>query len=323
MRYSQLDAKNIWDKIPKKCKHGVKTAPRDFVALECLANDSLYAKPDSMKMFLLWEVKRNGVKIETSPNLSSKHPWVYKLFIQSQFVRFPFNTWDTEIGDSLSWATVRQNLLPNNFHERFSILPRWSTASRSSLALIPENANKLPVIVPGAVDLGERKRLQNNAYVNVPEWKDCETKRFCSVVGQVGDAAGKMGIRLQPYSENSACRYRLYSIKTGVTYVGSKNEGGFGKNRLEANCSMAMLRSKVIDSLPNKDNTFGVQTEILTITAPLAAGGQDGFQVRDLSCMWKTLSYVPCQSIPYAREGVDHAASNKAQSDFWRSRLPF
>ena len=41
----------IWDGIPAMLAEGLAGfASRDFCALECLANDPLYAKPDSQKI---------------------------------------------------------------------------------------------------------------------------------------------------------------------------------------------------------------------------------------------------------------------------------
>ena len=126
-------------------------------------------------------------------------------------------------------------------------------------------------------------------------------------------------------------KYRLYSVKTGVKYVGSNDESGAGKHRLEANCSLAMLRSEVIESLHNSDQTFGIQTEVLTITAPMTdeETGQitrDGFQVRNLSCMRSGLQWMPGQAIPYGRAAFDHVPQSKdspekdadKQCEFWR-----
>ncbi len=158
--------------------------------------------------------------------------------------------------------------------------------------------------------------------MNVPEWEGYDSHCFREVISDPGEAASSRGVVVQglPGQPDSRGRYRLYSVKTGVNYVGSKFEGGrAGKHRLEANCSMAMLRSEVIESMPNKDSSFGVQTEVLTITAPLSEDGKrDGFQVRDLSCLWPRLSYIPGQAIPYGRAAFDRADAPADQAEFWR-----
>ncbi|NEP05415.1 MAG: hypothetical protein F6K34_11660 [Okeania sp. SIO4D6] len=159
MTFSRHDAQQEWNKIPDKIEKGLKTAPRDLCALECLANDPLYAKPDSEKIFLLWEAKNEskidmgqdqqieGIRIECIEGINQKHPWVVKLFFGDNFVRFPFNTWDALLGDgdetSLNWLSIHEYLLPNKIKDPkqfkvypFYSLPRWSTASRSCFALI-------------------------------------------------------------------------------------------------------------------------------------------------------------------------------------------
>ncbi|MBU2983856.1 hypothetical protein KO528_00705 [Saccharophagus degradans] len=327
--YNQQDAISIWDNIATDCTTGLNgQAGRDFCALECLANAPLYAKPDSQKAFLLWEAKNTpAIKIETITGFSTKHPWVHALFITEKVVRFPFNTWDSNPQNSLSWATIDQDLLTDTVTENFRLLPRWSTASRSCLALIPQDATALPKIAANKVDLGQRFKLEEKPgkpSPNVPEWKAKGFNRFVNIVSDAGKAASPTGCNP---NELANTKYRLYSVKTGVDYVGSQAEGGFGKNRLEANCSMAMLRSEVIEAMPNTDPSFGVQTEVLTITAPTSMTDKngklvrDGFQVRNLSCMKPGAAYIPCQAIPYARNKFDREIQPADQCESWRNNF--
>jgi hypothetical protein len=361
---SKADALNAWKNIENWTRDALAQAPRNFCALECLANDPLYAKPDSQKMFILWAAKPDAdIRMEVIPEIRAKHPWVLKLFMGQYYGDFahfiPFNTWDTERGESLSWERIEPSLLLYNSVRKMPRLPRWSTASRSCLVLIPEDPAKLPLIGSGEVDLGERHKLDigiagkemSNPYPNVPEWKDDARRegRFFNVVRDFAKAVGPEGIKLgrnpiKPIGpDNEECRYRLYSLKTGVSYVGSMNESKSGKHRLETNSSLAMVRSAVIRSAVNKDRTFGVLTEVLTVTAPLLrdpnppkdapdldVGARDGFQVRELTDMNQALDYMPAQTIPYARksfDGLDDATSAKTTLDdaksakqcaFWR-----
>ncbi len=296
------EASDLWQRIVGMCDKGWKGQTRDFCALECLANAPLYVKPDSQKIFLLWEAKClrtvqnevgkdiEGVKIEIIPGAERKHGWVCSLFIaiRSQLVvRFPFNTGDASDWDCLSWNTIHRNLVTKDYKERLLQLPRWSTASRSCLALIPEKAGTLaPMAANERTTAEDRVQLREKdwPHLNLKEWQEWETgkrKRFREVVSNPGAAAGMAGMDIKGDPGIPAGRYRLYSVKTGVKYVGSKDESGFGKNRLEANCSLAMHRSEVIESMPNKDETFGVQTEVLTITAPFEKAPST-FSVGDL-----------------------------------------
>jgi len=289
-------------------------------------------------------VSRRRLNIEVIRDAPAKHEWVCSLFWYGYFVRFPLYTWDADPGDSLSWISMHPHLCAQDWEKQLRRLPRWSTASRSCLAMIPADVDTLATIkTEDAVNQPPRfgPRDQSDAYVNVLEWADNEKDRFWKVVGDPGQAASRDGtILLRQVRQANMSRYRLYSVKTGVNYVGSHFEGEkAGKQRLEANCSMAMLRSQVIDSMPNNDYTLGVQTEVLAITAPITIvddttkerrkARRDGFQVRDLSCMQRGLDYSPGQAIPYARANFDNLGTCdpkkptiignlQLQCDFWR-----
>ncbi len=315
----------MWDKIPKMLGDALTGSQRDFVTLECCANAPLYSKPDTQKEFLLWEVRRTeNIHIELAEGVEQNHPWLYALFIKDQnVVRFPFNTGDSEVADSVSWGLIQQDLLTDDCLQRLRTMPRFSTASRSCLALIPQNIRDLAAVRPQNVSLGVHTPAFGfrEAKVNVAEWQAFETTlrkgsvpRFRTVMRDMGKAANE-GISLQGQ------KYRLYSVKTGASYVGSNYQGGSGKHRLEANSSMAMVRSRLTRTQPNKDRTFGIQGELLTVTAPLRNGTRDGFQVRDLSCLRQGLSYLPAQAIPYVRLEFDRAAEEADQVAFWRNNF--
>ncbi|HAC65166.1 MAG TPA: hypothetical protein DCF68_16960 [Cyanothece sp. UBA12306] len=359
-----IDFKTIQEFIEKN----LEKAPRDLCALECLANAPEYAKPDSKKIFLLWEAKKldkitikditngldkeiEGIKIECIDNIKDKHPWLLSVFVppEGEVVRFPFNTGDTTVGNSLSWITIRPKLVSDqpfnnpeqvqkfllNFIENLDILPRWSTASRSCFALIPVNHGSLNS--PEDNIKTEIKKVGNANFVtridsiNDTEWENRNSDRFYTVVDNLGKACLDGVFLTFPRLKNQ--QYRLYSIKTGVDYVGSTNENKAGKNLLEANSAMAMLRSRVIESLLNQDKTFGVQTEVLTITAPTTIFNEknpgevirDGFQVRDLSCLMSGVDYIPGQAIPYARQHFDELRPNQIdqQCDVWSKNFAY
>lgn len=302
---------------------GVRNTPLNWITLECLANEKAYAKSDTQKGFILWEAVRHGdIHIEIGQNVQTEHRWMVNLFAPGRTVRFPFNTGDSNAAQSLSWDSVRANLRKPG--GRFFVMPRWSTASRSSVALVPRNIVELAELqgFPGS-DARQEMAVLVEVAINEQEWIDLHTSlnnvrdstRFAHVVGDPGQATGSGG---KQFGRGVS---RLYSIKTGVHYVGSKYEGPpvANKHLLEANSTMAMLRSNCIRGLANNDETLGVQAELLTITAPLARGGQrDGFQVRDLSCMQQNLKYLPGQAIPYARSHFDHMGVAADQVDYWR-----
>ncbi|MEM9490549.1 MAG: hypothetical protein AAGC55_15485 [Myxococcota bacterium] len=319
-------ARRAWAEIPQLQTNGLQATPRDWVALECLANSQAYSKSDTRKRFVLWEARRTGdVVVTAAPNLHAEHPWVEQLFLPGAGrVRFPFNPGDSSLTDSLSWESISEALRLADGQLRD--LPRFSTASRSCLVLIPEQLNDLDAIARApAVDARQQHQVGTAQYrINTQEWTDLRRalaneadapQRFSAVVGDIGAAAGTRVAW-------NGHRYRLYSLKTGVSFVGSHYEGrGSGdKHLLESNSTMAMVRSDAIRVLRNTDNTLGVQTEILTVTAPCRLG-RDGFQVRDLSCMLAGHDYLPGQAIPYAGQHFDGGRGVAQSVESWRTKF--
>lgn len=125
-----------------------------------------------------------------------------------------------------------------------------------------------------------------------------------------------------------------FSVKTGVVWVGVKNQQGAHKDALEENCIVACLRSDLIVERdkadgrdPKTDPDLIVQTELLSMTErdltdPAAFG--DGVQVRDLSVLDATKIYIPPISIPFLDLGMRSlqrrfaCAGDQAWRDFWR-----
>ena len=331
------NAKECWEAIPGLIEKALESAGRDFVALECCANGQAYAKPDTLKWLLLWEASRKDpdgkelIEIDYADDVPEKHRWMYELFIQDDFVRFPWNSGDCSPGGSVDWYSIDPNLSRVKAVEDVRLLPRFSTASRSNMALVPETFEKLST---GSLSLDERKSPNLSLiFVNLTEWNDFartlgqsqpkhpessdssseNMPRAYEVLTDIGKAVSQDGVSYQ--GEN----HRLYSVKTGVSYVGSTNEPN--KQKLESNSLLAMLRSNVIRKLPDKDPTFGTQTELLTITAPIDkdyGGGRDGFQVRDLSCMKSGLNYLPAHAIPYVNGTYNQDQNVDDQVAFWR-----
>lgn len=304
----------------------------DWVFNECLANDPLYAKPDTEKKFILWEAQGEGIKIETVDDLKTNHKSLYDFFVideNTKQVRFPFNSGDSTLYESLSPKTINGNK-ENNKNEVYYSIPRWSTASRSCLALVPHKNNQGALTVY-TKDLNENKwqdsrtRLLEGEFdkANSDEWESLSLnnkKRFYQTIATKLD-----GFCSENGAKYNDVNYRLYSIKTGVSYIGSKYEGGFAqKNILEANSAMAMLRSnailKVLKNQTNKqkDSTFRLQVELMTVTAPVTIEEgkkqRDGFQVRDLSSSIKPNEvYLPSHAIPYSQNAF-HTVGKDTES---------
>lgn len=367
--------------IEELCKKALKDHERHFVTLECCANGKAYAKPDTLKKYLLWPAKKvkdlfqesvigeaqgsdslnsNAIQVTYLEGVQKSHRSLYELFVRKDFVLFPFNTSDSRCLSSISPISIDEDLRDIDLLKANTwILPRFSTASRSCLVLIPDNLEKLEKIdyaVVGNVNIFEETRLAIigqegiKPQLNKMEWDildkilnpingkasvDClnpfksstclKVQRAPSVlpIDQLGKAVSTDGIRFEGQN------YRLYSIKTGVSYVGSTNEEGAGKNWLEKDSELAMTRSAVIHALKPVDDSIDIQIELLTITAPVdlgsmneaKPGGRDGFQVRDLSGLRPGLAYLPAQAIPYCKEGFDESKGLKDAVTFWRNNF--
>jgi hypothetical protein len=309
------------------------SAGLDWCAYECLANDPTYTKPDAEKQFILWEAEekeRGTFEVQMIDGLKDDHPWLYAFFLPEPTqeghlrVRFPFNSGDSELFSSLSPNLVDSTRV-NVKLDAFWKMRRWSTASRSSLALVP-NGDPQPLQDPKWEDQRSPTVNINQACVNQDEWADParDTNRFYTVIGpDLGEFTSADGH--QANGDNVASR--LYSIKTGVSYVGSKFEAPAGKNRLEVNSALAITRSTIIKRVealrkPDENNfvddTFRTQLELLTVTAPIVdSDDYDGFQVRDLSCMRDGEVYLPGLCVPYSEKVFSQSDDVQTDFEFW------
>lgn len=306
----------------------LNAAPTDWVANECLANDARYAKPDAEKYFLLWEAKGPSIEITALDGLEQEHPWLFALFVIDDTpgrsrVRFPYNPSDSVQGMSICPVCLPADNSTELLATDVRALRRWSSASRSCFALIPQ---VVPAPVDGLSWETDRRPLASRTEpcISQTEWANANVSRnrFYDVVkGHLGafcSAKGKV-------ARGDTHRSRLYSVKTGVSYVGSMYEEPFGKNVLEANSKMAMVRSAVVHQVERartqqtRDDKYRVQIELLTITAKCEIDSRDktdGFQVRDLSCMRDNETCIPAHAIPYNGRAFSKA-DGAADCDFW------
>lgn len=273
---------------------------RDWLYNECLANDEEYSKPDAEKYFILWEATGKSIQINASDGIETDHPWLYKLFVIKKDdpagprVRFPWNAADNWVAKSISPETIMKcdgTKLVGTF-DTCGVLRRWSSASRSCIGLVP---SVVPAKIPTPLREWQWHKVQWT-----PENEDYH--RFVAAAGgYLGQYCSSQG---KQYLTDSSSR--LYSIKTGVTFVGKKDESPNHKNLLESNSTLAMIRSNVVRSVGSGgDPTFRTQLELLTITGECDVEGKrvrDGFQVRDLTGIQAGEFYIPCHAIPYSED---------------------
>ena len=306
-------------------KLAVEDSPRSFIALECCANKITWAKPDLVGEFCLISVdylteSKNRFSIYLSDELLSKkteptNKWLMDLFLNDSrrdLMYVPFN-YENQAKDPayLCQRKIKKELI--------YMLPMSQTASRSCVAFVQENLNHLVQKPIDQLSPPRRELVQfgdKNLYIAHSKWAE---------LNKVLDAKEDTKFKVSRFSDNpmnlavmtskkgftsNSKNARLFGLKTGVHYVGSELQGGvLGKSKLESNARLATVRSNILHALPVDDNSFDIQTELLTIVDSVGSQGIDlSFQVRDLSCFRADLDYLPAQSIPYVTEG------------FWRTK---
>jgi hypothetical protein len=344
----------------------------DWIFYECWANDRRYSKTDAEKKFVVWEAKGAGIQIETVDDdtldiVQTEHLALYRFFVvdaTQNHVRFPFNSGDSQLGMSLSPSSIQPNLPVQNLTGvpagNHIIIPRWSTASRSCFALVP--LVDQPYLIEPKDELHDAQRQTYDFFgdmatkTNIEElsaWLDTDgdpdvLHRFFHKIEPEIVKFARPGHSYQSFTGPKIAS-RLYSIKTGVSYVGSISEGGGlnGKNLLESNSSLAIKRSRTIlktlkqlGTLQQReqqglamqywvDPTFRLQVELMTITAPATIETKrtrDGFQVRDISASIEPNEhYLPAHAIPYTLNDFSPIGRTLGEIEedfkFWRDNF--
>jgi hypothetical protein len=204
------------------------------------------------------------------------------------------------------------------------------------LAFIPKNL--APFEVAADECTFQQQRLRDNtdddpfsrSEVGQEEWAARDNRRFFTTLGKnLGAFCSTRGGSERWPDPVKTQEGRLYSVKTGVTHVGSKQQIFAGKQYLESNSTMAMLRSRVVREIEatrkhkHRDPTCLTQVEILTVTAECKTEKgviRDGFQIRDITGMRSDLSYLPAHAIPYS-EGAFFRSSVDDDVEFWREHF--
>jgi hypothetical protein len=139
----------------------------------------------------------------------------------------PFNYDDNGGGSRALGRDLTQGVLSKVSAQRLAAeLPRWSTASRSTIAAF----SRAPVdLTPNAKPQAWELRPASEG-----QWKP----------QILGDPDERTLRAFQAEGDNSSVRY--YSVKTGVQYVSKVNQLPNGKDLLEENSIHAMNRSNLI-----------------------------------------------------------------------------
>ncbi|MDC0715674.1 hypothetical protein [Nannocystis bainbridge] len=220
--------------------------------------------------------------------------------VEPPFIVMPFNYDD----NSPKSGAIGKNL---GAFEKFdakrlaATLPRWATASRSTITAFP----------PAKVDLSPD---QDNTWKLRPD--EADNQKLPQVEG---DVTAKTLMQHQADDANAAAKY--YSVKTGVDYVATQSQRVNGKDKLEANSIHAMSRSNIIAGVQKKfgAQTFeaGYQIEILSIL--LRDGAEwDGIQIREIGGAGEGEVWFPALAIPSHGKAFAETWEPKCDwVDFW------
>ncbi|HVH97198.1 MAG TPA: hypothetical protein VM869_00745, partial [Enhygromyxa sp.] len=233
----------------------------------------------------------------------------------------PYNFIDNTLNSSAigtrettAWGTKVVQLTPT---WRF-----WKTASRSSIVELGSVKKRgtpwQPVNKKGAFGW----QYPDNQAV-----QDADVGRSERGVDLAGEARGDQAFDL-------ATVVNAFSVKTGVVWVGIRNQQGVHKDKLEENCIVACLRSdlvverdRVARRNPRTDPDLLVQTELLSMTERDPNDAEsfgDGVQVRDLSVLDPSKLYIPPISIPFLDRGMQQlerrfsCCDDERWRNFWR-----
>lgn len=231
------------------------------------------------------------------------------------YIVFPYNFDDNKRNSRALGTRLRNAALTHVSARRLAgTLPRWATASRSTIVEFAANA----------VNTGNTYAYQQNE----EDWPYREYAPNNNVVDKIAGPNNQQTLRATQANQNAAVP--TYSVKTGVQYVASVDQSMNDKDLLESNSIHAMLRSELIhktqDWVTNAHGGYAwrarYQIEILSML--LNTGQWDGIQVREIGAAGRQESWFPALSIP--NHGKPFAAAWGQQAgnqwfNFWSTNF--
>lgn len=220
--------------------------------------------------------------------------------VRPPLIVMPFNYDDNSSASKAIGRDLHKDPLGNAAATRLTHeLTRWATASRSTItAFDPAKPSLLPNpqttwnLRPGTADVHDLPQV-------------------------IGDTAASKFLDFQLLNNGK----RYYSVKTGVNFVATQNQGVNGKDLLESNSIHAMSRSNLIAGITKKvgEGRFEAkyQIEILSI---LLGGGEswDGIQIREIGEAGRGQVWFPALAIPMHGKAFAEAwQPGCVWTDFW------
>lgn len=198
------------------------------------------------------------------------------------FIVMPFNYDDNSGNSKAIGKSLSADPLGNTEAKRLTLeLPRWATASRSTITSF----------APNKPDLTPHTETQ---------WSLRPSTANDPTLTQVkGNPSAKTFRQYQEDGSNKDKRF--YSVKTGVDYVSTQEQGTNGKDKLESNSIHAMSRSNLIAGMLKRAGLGSFearyQIEILSILLG-KEGSWDGIQIREIGGAGSGEIWFPALAIP-------------------------
>ncbi|MHA7633879.1 hypothetical protein [Corallococcus sp. M7] len=245
------------------------------------------------------------------------------------YVVFPYNYDDNSENSRAMGTDLRTDpaMVVRGAQRLTATLVRWATASRSGIVAVPKDGVDVDDVHAYGDD--REKSWDFRPYVrggdNRLAWK--------RQVWGVNPGKRRTHTFLKGHEQAPRRGHKLYSIKTGVQYVGLKDQTSTSKDLLEENSAHAMLRSDLISEMTSKYKHYSLETryqlEVLCVQMYLGkqdlsgngvdADRWDGFQVRELGSMDGEI-WFPALSIPTSGKTFAKRWAHKTDfswKDFW------
>lgn len=227
--------------------------------------------------------------------------------VGSIFVVLPYN-YDDNSARSAALGTTFQDIIGARIE---ATLERWSTASRSSLARVKDNG-----VPAGSVYVYQPRE---NTWPWRPKRESKDHIFGTNIEVKPRDSRFSKTLK----SERSPEKH-FYTVKSGVQYVGSEDQGLTNNKWRIKDTVLAMKHSELIHTVSKglKPNTLETRYQLDILNVQLNTGEWDGFQVRDIGAR-KDEIWFPALAIPGSGKAfaLSWAGQQTAWSTFWKDNF--
>ena len=246
---------------------------------------------------------------------------------------FPYNYDDNSEQSRAMGTDLRDPVMKARGAARLEAeLVRWATASRSGIVAVPDAGIDTETVHEYEDESDPTWAFRPKFIAVVDDSNEAKTKAWKRQIWGLNPGKLRNQTFLKGYAKAQQKGFKLYSIKTGVQYVGLKDQKSTSKDLLEENSAHAMLRSDLISEITSKYKHYKLETryqlEILCVQMylgkqDLSGEGEekdrwDGYQVRDLGGMGDEV-WFPALAIPSSGKTFAESwgTGGKSWQTFW------